>query len=321
MKIVYFLSFILLAFYAKAQNPNLVNPPTSAGSTFKLDTLPAQLMNIQTFWERNLHVDPAKNGAKPGKYTVKFSLLVAPDGKASDVRIEYDPGYGMGDDVLNALKNSLWRPAMSNGRIVNIRSYNQVTYQVDGDEDANNNAGDINSAASNQNSNNTTKNYSVKDTTTSTQNNSIHGKPLQDTAKGELSAFLNSMLSDIVKAEERDTKNEAVNPGMIQWDQNAKAAGLDKSGSVSIEKNLRKALTLAGQQNYQQVVFTPIGINKILILDVANRVGGLCIGQLVNGKVLLIKSSADVIVYPKTFEQAASYNMLMVIAEKHNNGI
>lgn len=64
-----------------------------------------------------------KNGAKPGKYTVSAQFVVARDSTLSDVRCLEDPGFGMGAEVVRALKkgSAKWTPAPAGG--VRVREY------------------------------------------------------------------------------------------------------------------------------------------------------------------------------------------------------
>ena len=64
-----------------------------------------------------------KNGAKPGKYTVSAQFVVAKDSSISDVRCLEDPGFGMGAEVVRALKkgSTKWTPAPAGG--IRVREY------------------------------------------------------------------------------------------------------------------------------------------------------------------------------------------------------
>lgn len=54
-----------------------------------------------------------KNGARPGKYTVVAQFIIAKDGTISEVACLKDPGFGMGEEVVRALKKGTgkWAPA------------------------------------------------------------------------------------------------------------------------------------------------------------------------------------------------------------------
>lgn len=64
-----------------------------------------------------------KNGAKPGEYKVTAQFILDKDSILSDVRCVEDPGYGMCEAVLRALKKGgiPWKPAPSGG--IKVREY------------------------------------------------------------------------------------------------------------------------------------------------------------------------------------------------------
>lgn len=64
-----------------------------------------------------------KNGARPGEYRVAAQFVLDKDSILSDVRCVEDPGYGMCEAVLRALKKGSfpWKPAPAGG--VKVREY------------------------------------------------------------------------------------------------------------------------------------------------------------------------------------------------------
>jgi periplasmic protein TonB len=64
-----------------------------------------------------------KNGARPGNYRVTAQFVMDKDSIISDVRCIDDPGYGMGEAVVRALKKGMirWKPAQPEG--VKVREY------------------------------------------------------------------------------------------------------------------------------------------------------------------------------------------------------
>jgi protein TonB len=80
------------------------------------------------------HVHPkvaARHKAPPGNYTVTISFLVDKAGKVTEVHALNDPGYGTAEDAVNAFKHTPdWIPAMQNGKPVNYRQKQNITYQV-----------------------------------------------------------------------------------------------------------------------------------------------------------------------------------------------
>jgi protein TonB len=69
---------------------------------------------------------PFHNGAKTGKYIVSVAFIIVKDGSISEVRCLSDPGFGMGQEVVRAIKKGTkWAPAPAGGikvRVVNAYS-------------------------------------------------------------------------------------------------------------------------------------------------------------------------------------------------------
>jgi TonB-dependent SusC/RagA subfamily outer membrane receptor len=88
----------------------------------------------QAFLEKNLQsliVNAAKNGAKPGSYTVNIRFLVKKDGSVSDFKALNDPGYGLAKQVLALMPNSpKWNPAEQNGKKVNSYHTQPITFVI-----------------------------------------------------------------------------------------------------------------------------------------------------------------------------------------------
>lgn len=84
------------------------------------------------FLERNLNRDlPIDNGAPPADYTVVISFTVDKEGKVSDLKAENDPGYGTKDEALRVIRKATnWVPAQQNGRKVNYRHKQAITFRV-----------------------------------------------------------------------------------------------------------------------------------------------------------------------------------------------
>jgi protein TonB len=60
---------------------------------------------------------PVRNGAKAGKYIVSARFIISKDGTMSDIYCDTDPGFGMGEEVVRAIKktrrySAKWSPAM-----------------------------------------------------------------------------------------------------------------------------------------------------------------------------------------------------------------
>lgn len=56
---------------------------------------------------------------KKGKYIVSVKFIVAKDGSLAEIRCENDPGFGLCEIVVRALKKSKnWTPAEQGGKVV-----------------------------------------------------------------------------------------------------------------------------------------------------------------------------------------------------------
>jgi protein TonB len=101
------------------------------------DTIPGDIVGGKDAWHNFVvhHIEattPVDNGAKPGTYTVVVSFLVDTTGNISDVRLEQDPGYGTGADVMHAFTHPpKWTPATVDGKPVIYRHKKEVVYQVE----------------------------------------------------------------------------------------------------------------------------------------------------------------------------------------------
>ncbi len=65
--------------------------------------------------EKNLNQSiPVKNRAQKGKYIVSVVFIVAKDGSIADVECDKDPGFGLCNEVVRAIKKSqIW-----NGKVI-----------------------------------------------------------------------------------------------------------------------------------------------------------------------------------------------------------
>lgn len=88
----------------------------------------------RAFLEKNLQpliVNAAKNGAKPGSYTVNIRFLVKTDGSVSDFTALNDPGYDLVKQMLALMHHSPnWKPAEQNGRPVNAYHTQPITFVI-----------------------------------------------------------------------------------------------------------------------------------------------------------------------------------------------
>lgn len=134
----------------KGTDGDIVAPPQdiSTGSDVKLPVkqvgetsfslvqieakFPGGLDAWKDYLERNLRTEvPVENGAPAGQYTVIVSFLVDENGNVSDIKAENDPGYGTAAEATRVIKKSKqWIPAIQNGRNVEYRQRQSITFVV-----------------------------------------------------------------------------------------------------------------------------------------------------------------------------------------------
>lgn len=80
------------------------------------------VQDIDSAWVRSLEqmINESisdDNGAKPGKYAAVVRFIMERDGVPVDVQCLSDPGYGMGHEIVDAVKrNFKWRFRTGNGK-------------------------------------------------------------------------------------------------------------------------------------------------------------------------------------------------------------
>ena len=138
--IAFFLTILFCSNKAHAQADSIRQAAISAdsaGHPYTAVEIQAKFDGGPEAWAKFLSKNiktgtPVNNGAPPGRYVVLVSFLVDTTGKVSDVRIEKDPGYGCGDDVLRIFqkKTPKWLPAIKDGQKVLYRQRQMITYEV-----------------------------------------------------------------------------------------------------------------------------------------------------------------------------------------------
>lgn len=88
----------------------------------------------RAFLQKNLQPiieNAAKNGAKPGTYTVNIRFVVKKDGSLSELKALNDPGYELAKKMLALMTYSpKWNPAEQNGRKVTSYHTQPVTFVI-----------------------------------------------------------------------------------------------------------------------------------------------------------------------------------------------
>jgi len=104
--------------------------------TFTEVQIPAEFPGGKEGWQKFLIHDlnrdlPVKNGAPPGKYTVKLNFIVHADGKVTDINTENDPGYGTKEEAIRVMKvGPDWNPAIQNGHTVTSIVKQTITFVI-----------------------------------------------------------------------------------------------------------------------------------------------------------------------------------------------
>lgn len=92
----------------KERNPKKIHAKVEIRSNFA-DGDSAWIQSLENNLNRSI---PYRNGAPKGKYIVSVAFIVAKDRSISDVRCVTDPGYGMCETVVRAVKRApKWSPA------------------------------------------------------------------------------------------------------------------------------------------------------------------------------------------------------------------
>ncbi len=85
-----------------------------------------------TAWRRHIakNMKLTDSTISPGCYTVIVRFIVDKYGNLSDFKIEKDPGYGLGAQLIKTIRSyqGTWKPAVQCGRAVN--AYKKETFTL-----------------------------------------------------------------------------------------------------------------------------------------------------------------------------------------------
>lgn len=122
----------------KSIEPRQTVEPTIGDNEDKIYTVaqipaefPGGFSGWQRYLERTLNKGILKqNNAPEGKYSIIVSFVVDRNGSISDIKAENDPGYGTKEEAIRVIeKGPKWKPAVQNGRNVNYRHRQSITFQ------------------------------------------------------------------------------------------------------------------------------------------------------------------------------------------------
>jgi protein TonB len=126
-----FFIFILFAGFSSFSQATVTISGDSRVVPEKLPEFKKGMRAWINFLERNLDRDLLiKQNAPVGKYMVIVNFLVGVDGGVSDIKIEYDRGYGTAEEVKRIIKLSdkNWLPASDKGVLVPFRHVQSITF-------------------------------------------------------------------------------------------------------------------------------------------------------------------------------------------------
>ncbi len=92
----------------------------------------------QKYLQDNLVLDSAAlDTILPGTYTAMIRFVVDRQGRISNVSIQKDPGYGLGEKARNIIAQykGLWQPAMQSGLTVKAYKVQPITFVIEDDEE------------------------------------------------------------------------------------------------------------------------------------------------------------------------------------------
>lgn len=84
--------------------------------TYTTKVVQMNVPRVDSAWRRSFEnkfnqFKPIKNHVKKGTYTVAIGFIVAKDGSFCDIECGYDPGFGLGAELVRELKRSgKWGP-------------------------------------------------------------------------------------------------------------------------------------------------------------------------------------------------------------------
>ncbi|MBL0883383.1 MAG: N-acetylmuramoyl-L-alanine amidase [Chitinophagaceae bacterium] len=124
-------------YYPSKAEPKNIQPSTLAT---RIDH-PADFTGGEIAWQKylqkNLNRDiPIDNGAPAGKYVVKVTFIVQPNGIIKDLKVKEDPGFGTAEEVIRIItKGPKWRPAIYNQKTVASLVEKKVTFVISDESD------------------------------------------------------------------------------------------------------------------------------------------------------------------------------------------
>ena len=136
MRFVFFIILLLSSSFLVAQNVAPPPPPPPDSVSFSEVRIEARVDRKAWIAHLQKELQPiienaARNGIKPGIYTVHVRFLVEKDGSISEVKALHDPGKGLGRGAEYVVKTGpKWNPAELNGKKVRSYHTHPITFVI-----------------------------------------------------------------------------------------------------------------------------------------------------------------------------------------------
>lgn len=119
-------------YYPSKPEPQNIQPSTLPTQVEHPADFPGGEIGWQKYLQKNINLNiPIEKGAPPGKYVVKVTFIVQPNGVIKDFKVKEDPGFGTAEEVTRIFtKGPNWRPAIYKQKTVASFVERKVTFTI-----------------------------------------------------------------------------------------------------------------------------------------------------------------------------------------------
>ena len=119
-------------YYPSKAIPQNIQPSTLPTQVEHPADFPGGEIGWQKYLQKNINLNiPIEKGAPPGKYVVKVTFIVQPNGVIKDFKVKEDPGFGTAEEVTRIFtKGPNWRPAIYQQKTVASFVERKVTFTI-----------------------------------------------------------------------------------------------------------------------------------------------------------------------------------------------
>ncbi|MDZ4072421.1 MAG: N-acetylmuramoyl-L-alanine amidase [Sediminibacterium sp.] len=119
-------------YYPSKAEPQNIQPSTLPTQVEHPADFPGGEIGWQKYLQKNINLNiPIEKGAPPGKYVVKVTFIVQPNGVIKDFKVKEDPGFGTAEEVTRIFtKGPNWRPAIYKQKTVASFVERKVTFTI-----------------------------------------------------------------------------------------------------------------------------------------------------------------------------------------------